>query len=534
MSLFNNTQGGGTGGASASIFVTGFTEADTVTATKDGRTVKGKWVTKANPKYVGLPDGYTQLEYIQSTGTQYLDTGVTGGTNASFEMTARLVETNANNNNQFFGAVSNFCSVNCARANASSPCGFRVQGAGDKYPYVMFSTTPQEKWSIRVEDNGDVYLDNHLSGTLSEIAGRGWGGETYANQIFVTADDGLPYATSAELYSLKMYADGVALRDFIPCINPSGEIGLYDLVSETFFGNSGTGTFLAGAEISSTVDGHTITIKDYGLWTVTATNGEHTVTQDVLVDVAMDYEIEMSYAVNYLMLYDYGDECEEVTGGYSITYQYSGRGSLTKNSDHMVVVGGASSWLSVSGSKALDGADNFTKAFGVYSNSSSGGSVMIGESGDISNAVTAKWYGLATLNAAKALDYYCTDIYSVNNDLNVPTGTKYANISAINTTATIYCFGFTKADDYATLCSKANISVPSDLATLIADAASIDAILSNETAVKHMVSSCTGDFMASFVASSACLSALDASPHKSVVMANKHWKKFLAMVGVTA
>ena len=63
MSLNVLTQSGGTGGASASIVVTGLDEASTVIATKDGKTVSGKWGQKPNPDYVGLPYGYTQLEY---------------------------------------------------------------------------------------------------------------------------------------------------------------------------------------------------------------------------------------------------------------------------------------------------------------------------------------------------------------------------------------------------------------------------------------------------------------------------------------
>ena len=59
----------------ASISVTGLSETDTVTATNGSKTLTGKWVQKPNPAIHGLPDGYTQLEYIQSTGTQYIDTG---------------------------------------------------------------------------------------------------------------------------------------------------------------------------------------------------------------------------------------------------------------------------------------------------------------------------------------------------------------------------------------------------------------------------------------------------------------------------
>ena len=66
----------GAGGEKASIFVTGLSETDTVTATKGSKTLTGKWTQIPNPVAHGLPDGYTELEYIESTGTQRIDTGV--------------------------------------------------------------------------------------------------------------------------------------------------------------------------------------------------------------------------------------------------------------------------------------------------------------------------------------------------------------------------------------------------------------------------------------------------------------------------
>lgn len=42
----------------------------------------------------------------------------------------------------------------------------------------------------------------------------------------------------------------------MPCISDSGEVGLYDLVSASFFGNAGTGTFTAGLEIGGTQQLH--------------------------------------------------------------------------------------------------------------------------------------------------------------------------------------------------------------------------------------------------------------------------------------
>lgn len=187
---------------------------------------------------MSLPSGYKRLEYIESTGTQYIDTRVSGGTNASFEMTARLVSTNAKNNNQFFSEVANFCSVNGTSSK------FRVEITNGRY--VWFTLTPSIKWKLKVNSDGSIYCNDALVGTLSGIAGKGWG-SSYENWVFMTASDGINYATSAELYSLKMYTDGVLVRDFVPAKRLSDNaIGLYDNVEKKFYANAGTGTFTAG------------------------------------------------------------------------------------------------------------------------------------------------------------------------------------------------------------------------------------------------------------------------------------------------
>lgn len=80
-------------------------------------------------------------------------------------------------------------------------------------------------------------------------------------------------------------------------------------------------------------------IKDYGMWTVTATDGEQTATQDVLVDVAMDYEIEMEFGKRWL--YRSGEEYDDVTGGWILNtnsfYAKYGTNNSTKENDHLSV-----------------------------------------------------------------------------------------------------------------------------------------------------------------------------------------------------
>ena len=72
------------------------------------------------------------------------------------------------------------------------------------------------------------------------------------------------------LYSCKIWKttalEGVPLiRDFIPCKNASGKVGLWDDVNSVFYGNAGTGAFIAGEIPSAThktlVNGTVYTVK---------------------------------------------------------------------------------------------------------------------------------------------------------------------------------------------------------------------------------------------------------------------------------
>lgn len=62
-------------------------------------------------------------------------------------------------------------------------------------------------------------------------------------------DGGATNVCKARLYRATMSKNGTLMRDFIPCYRKSdGEVGLWDAVTSTFYGNSGTGVFLRGPE----------------------------------------------------------------------------------------------------------------------------------------------------------------------------------------------------------------------------------------------------------------------------------------------
>ena len=72
-----NTIIGGNGGETASIFVTGLSETDTVTVTKDGRTYNGKWVSSENIWSFTKLKGIGTYTVTATNGTDTVSTQVT-------------------------------------------------------------------------------------------------------------------------------------------------------------------------------------------------------------------------------------------------------------------------------------------------------------------------------------------------------------------------------------------------------------------------------------------------------------------------
>lgn len=64
-----------------------------------------------------------------------------------------------------------------------------------------------------------------------------------------TTTAGALSASPGIIYACQIYDGGALTRDFIPCKDTMGNVGLYDLVGAQFYGNAGTGDFAAGPEV---------------------------------------------------------------------------------------------------------------------------------------------------------------------------------------------------------------------------------------------------------------------------------------------
>lgn len=181
---------------------------------------------------------YNVVEYVESTGTQYIDTGLImeKSTTMRMEISAQLTSN------------GNWAGVNGYMQHQAS------LGGGSKGLFVV-----DYNGNTHIEN---VYFNNTLkytqdwtsaySGAKNKVAVIGMGN---AENTWWTNISANRYAQVGKWYYIKVYRSGTLVRDYVPCVrNSDGVAGLYDKVENKFYTNSGTGSFGSGATTGGVVE----------------------------------------------------------------------------------------------------------------------------------------------------------------------------------------------------------------------------------------------------------------------------------------
>jgi len=174
--------------------------------------------------------------------------------------------------------------------------GTSVNGAGGTYvgvagaatnwglggiPTTGLSTIPATtKATIEVTFDGNGATGAVNGETIERRTSAGQG----ALYIFATTSGN--YKGAFKLWSCQVYQDNMLVRDFIPALNSNNVVGMYDMVTNTFFTNNGTGEFIAGPVIISgtQVLTNTGTAGEYGTKGIYDATGEYATQRNNLVD----------------------------------------------------------------------------------------------------------------------------------------------------------------------------------------------------------------------------------------------------------
>lgn len=183
---------------------------------------------------IKLPEGYTALEYIQSSGTQYIDTGRKLTQDSDITIDFKLI-----NNNKSVGI---FGARESARKNNLTM--FRDGGlfVGDfsEYPKYRFKANESfNRTKIRMNKTG-VLVNGNLNTSWSGVANF----ETPTNGLIFDIGNN-NWTGNKAVMQLYSYIDGNAQK-LVPCLDTEGVPCMYDLVSQKPFYNAGTGSFTWG------------------------------------------------------------------------------------------------------------------------------------------------------------------------------------------------------------------------------------------------------------------------------------------------
>ncbi|MBR6436279.1 MAG: hypothetical protein IKS45_07215 [Thermoguttaceae bacterium] len=204
-----------------------------------------------------LPSAYQQVEYLQSSGTQYINTGFIPTERFITVCKAQYLEINTR------GLIA--MGSHNYKANIGKTDSFGIVG-GDGSGYYMyanpnssFSTytwtsfapfTPGETVTLTEDWVTPVYKVNDSASTPNNYFGVfNW------NPFYLfgrhLSDNSLANSGSMRIYSASIYNSVRAeVHNFIPCYRISdNKPGMYDLVTNTFFTNAGSGDFTVGNNV---------------------------------------------------------------------------------------------------------------------------------------------------------------------------------------------------------------------------------------------------------------------------------------------
>lgn len=205
---------------------------------------------------------YIELEYIEATGEQYIDTGYIPNHDTSIDM-----------------SVNNVTSLDAPMISSSSKwqlSSFILTSSGNKYKWYYRNEIVMGEINSNNIDNIFLYrgyakLNNVIVSSNDSVNNVLISDSTL--RIFSGPIGGLDGVfASYRLQNLKISESGLVdnptyIRDFIPVKKTAtGEIGLYDKVNDVFYSNRGTGEFIAGPEkkinasVSSFTDTNTFAI----------------------------------------------------------------------------------------------------------------------------------------------------------------------------------------------------------------------------------------------------------------------------------
>lgn len=196
----------------------------------------------------GLLEGYTAVDYIQTSGSQRIDTGVKSSASVGLSADFCFVDARTNQDlAQVYDGAEKCQLLVLMISSWGSPDGavWFLCGYLDANQYFKKADTDRHTYHFNADGQYTVEMDG-IQYKKADPSQTTFPADARNLWLFVRNSpyvDGYAYM---KLYSCAMYYGGRKIRDFKLCLDADGVPCLYDLISKTAFYNQGTGSFIWG------------------------------------------------------------------------------------------------------------------------------------------------------------------------------------------------------------------------------------------------------------------------------------------------
>ena len=196
-----------------------------------------------------VPTGYQRVEYIENTGTQYIDTGYIPNYNNNIHIE---IISKPSASGVRYCLLSNYSAANHLSLelyNNNKGRAYYNNSAVDSKIGTL-STLSENTYIFDYDANNKTYTfafnNETASGTMNATG-------TSGNSMLLFVDQAKRFSTfitPIKIYSLEISENYTILRHMIPAYRKSdGVRGLYDAAGDRFYTNAGTGTFEIGPDV---------------------------------------------------------------------------------------------------------------------------------------------------------------------------------------------------------------------------------------------------------------------------------------------
>ena len=233
-----------------------------------------------------LPSAYSPIEYLQFTGTQYIDTGAIVDSNTGFDITFEVLNgqsdspyynlfgVRGNDSSGGTGETQNFFRIDTIAVDSNSGTEF-------KYGSTIYNSGIKDTSKINIKLLNKVYTKP--DGSTITVAGTITTGLSMYIGCINKAGAAYSNLASMKIYRFKIYNGSTLTHDFIPVQRVSDKaLGLYDLKASIFKTNLASGVFTSNLmnDPSSFVYFNGDSLKSQGNLSLTITNNNVTLSNE--------------------------------------------------------------------------------------------------------------------------------------------------------------------------------------------------------------------------------------------------------------